>query len=61
MADQCEIKKTSKPELEPIFSDVEKCLDDTSKQAREISKAAAAVVEQKINIQGGNVVLTENL
>ena len=61
LVDQCEIKKTSKPELEPVFSDVENTLGDTSKQAREISKAAAAVMNQKVSIQDGTVVLTENL
>ena len=44
-----------------VFSDVENTLGDTSKQAREISKTAAAVMNQKVSIQDGTVVLTENL
>lgn len=60
LVDQCETKKAAKPELETVFSDVAKCLEDTSKQAREINKVAAAVMNIKVSIQDGTVVLTES-
>ena len=60
LVDQCEIKKAAKPELESIYSEIEKCLGDTAKQAREISKTAAAVMQMKVSIQDGTVVLTKS-
>jgi hypothetical protein len=59
LVDQYEAKKHAQPHLEPSFLDVEKCLDETGKQAREISKVTALVAEHKSSIQNGRVVLTE--
>ena len=57
LVDQYELKKTCKPDLEPLFQDVEKCLGETNKQAREIGKVAAAVANHKASIQNQTVVL----
>ena len=59
LVDVYEVKKETKPELEALYVDVEKCLQETSKQAREIGKLAAAVVNHKASIQNGTVALTE--
>ena len=59
LADEIEAKKTAKPDLETVFVDVTKCLEETSKQAKELRKILAAVNEYKTNLGKGAVVLIE--
>lgn len=59
LVDQIEIKKQSQPDLDHLQTEVEKCLDETSKQVREINKATVAVGSHKKAIENGKVVLSE--
>ena len=59
LADEIEAKKTAKPDLETVFADVTKCLEETSKQAKELRKITAAVNEYRTNLNKGAVVLIE--
>ena len=59
MVDQLEIKKTQKPDLVALHAEVEKCLDDTSKHVREISKAVVSAASLKQAMTSGNVVLSD--
>ena len=45
--------------METVFADVTKCLEETSKQAKELRKILAAVNEYKTNLGKGAVVLVE--
>jgi hypothetical protein len=54
-----EIKKMQKPDLVAVLGDVEKTLDLTSKQVREISKAIVSAASLKKGLTGGTVVLSD--
>jgi hypothetical protein len=59
LVDQLEIKKMQKPDLVAVLGDVEKTLDLTSKQVREISKAIVSAASLKKGLTGGTVVLSD--
>ena len=52
-------QKKAKPDLETVFADVTKCLEETSKQSKELRKILAAVNEYKTNLSKGTIVLIE--